>query len=109
MDAVTLQLFSGGQEACLASTGLLLRSLSVPTLVFTNRAAVHDCARPQDCVRLQELLFLGSILDHWGFFSSECMSLVFSCKVGLQRKVQSFKPNMQSRTFSQRHLTGCWG
>lgn len=75
MDAVTLQLFSGGQETCLASPGLLLRSLSVLTLVFTNRAAVRDRARPQDCVPLQELLFLGSILDLQVFFV--CVSLVF--------------------------------
>lgn len=69
MDAVTLQLFSGGQETCLASPGLLLRSLSVLTLVFTNRDAVRDRARPQDCVHLQELLFLGSILDLQVFLS----------------------------------------
>lgn len=69
MDAVTLQLFSGGQETCLASPGFLLRSLSVLTLVFTNRAAVRNRARPQDCVHLQELLFLGSILDLQVFLS----------------------------------------
>lgn len=87
MDAVTLQLFSGGQETCLASPGLLLCSLSVLALIFTNRAAVRDRARPQDCVHLQELLFLGSILDLQVF----CLCVLgFSCMVLPQRKVHSF-------------------